>query len=92
MIESIASRICAKVIFIAYCVMSQEFHPPMYLQTLKTAELLTETITLSQVIVDEIFVLQGISSKPTSSCANNLEQFANYKVFIHQMSFALANK
>ena len=37
MYDSIASRICAKVIFIAYCVMSQEFHPPMYLQTLKTA-------------------------------------------------------
>ena len=37
MYESIASRICEKVIFIAYCVMPQEFHSPMYLQTLKTA-------------------------------------------------------
>ena len=72
MIESIASRICAKVIFIAYCVMSQEFHPPMYLQTLNTAELLTETIRLSQVIDDEVFILQGIFSESTSSCANNL--------------------
>ena len=72
MYESIASRICVKVIFIAYCVMSQEFHPSMYLQTLKTAELLTETIRLSQVTDDEVFVLQGIFSKPTSSCANNL--------------------
>ena len=72
MIESIASRICAKVIFIAYCVMSQEFHPPMYLQTLKTAELLTETIRLSQVIDDEVFILEGIFSESRSSCANNL--------------------
>ena len=72
MIASIASRICAKVIFLAYCVMSQEFHPPMYLQTLKIAELITETIRLSQVIDDEVFILEGIFSTPTSSCANDL--------------------
>ena len=92
MIESIASRICAKVIYIAYCVMSQGFHPPMYLQTLKTAGLLTETIRLSQVIDDEVSILEGIFSESRSSCANNLKQFANYKVFIHQMPYALANK
>ena len=72
MIESIASRICAKVIFKAYCVMSQEFHPPMYLQTLKIAEFITETIRLSQVSDDEVFILEGIFSESRSSCANNL--------------------
>ena len=35
MIKSFASRIWVRVIFIAYCVVSQELHPAMYLQTLK---------------------------------------------------------
>ena len=35
MIKSFASRILLRVVFIANCVESQEFHPPMYLQTLK---------------------------------------------------------
>ena len=35
MIKSFASRIWVRVIFIAYCVVSQELHQTMYLQTLK---------------------------------------------------------
>ena len=35
MIKSFPSRMWVIWIFIAFCVISQEFHPPMYLQTLK---------------------------------------------------------
>ena len=35
MIKSFASRIWVTVRFIAFCVVSQQFHPPMYFQTLK---------------------------------------------------------
>ena len=31
---SLASKIWARVIFTACCVVSQEFHPPMYFQSL----------------------------------------------------------
>ena len=41
MIKSFASRIWVRVIFIVFCVVSQQFHPPMYLQPLKVAELMT---------------------------------------------------
>ena len=37
MIKSFAPGIWARVIFITYCVVSQEFHPPIYLQTLKNS-------------------------------------------------------
>ena len=36
MIKSFASRIWIRVIFIVFCVVSQQFHPPMYLQTIKS--------------------------------------------------------
>ena len=39
MIKSFASRIWVRVIFITYSVVSQEFHPPMYLQTLKNCRI-----------------------------------------------------
>ena len=37
MIKSFPSRMWVIWIFIAFCVVSQEFHPPMYLQTLKNS-------------------------------------------------------
>ena len=35
MIKSFASRIWVRVRFIAFCVISQQSHPPMYFRTLK---------------------------------------------------------
>ena len=35
MIKSFASRIWVRVRFIAFCVISQQFHAPMYFQTVK---------------------------------------------------------
>ena len=81
MIKSFASRIWFRVIFIAYCVVSQEFHPPVYLQTLKNCRV------NDKLVEDKVSVLQGIFSKPTSSCANNFSQSANYEVFIPQRFF-----
>ena len=36
MTKSFASRTWVRVIFIVFCVVSQQFHPAMYLQTLKS--------------------------------------------------------
>ena len=35
MIKSFTSRIWVRVRFIAFCVISKQFHPPMYFQTVK---------------------------------------------------------
>ena len=80
--------------FVVYCVASQEFHPPMYLQTLKNWKVndTNYKAMLIRLLEDKFFILQEIFSQAILPCANKFWQYANYKVFIPQMFFALANK
>ena len=72
MFKSFAFSIWARFMFIAYCVVSQEFHPPMYLETLKNWGVndANSNAKLVRLLKGEVFILQEIFSKAILSCAN----------------------
>ena len=72
MFKSFAFTICAIVMFVVYCVVSQEFHPPMYLQTLKNWKVndTNYKAMLIRLLEDKFFILQEIFSQAILPCAN----------------------
>ena len=72
MFKSFAFTICAIVMFVVYCVVSQAFHPPMYLQTLKNWKVndTNYKAMLIRLLEDKFFILQEIFSQAILPCAN----------------------
>ena len=81
MIESFASKIWVRVRFIAFCVISQQFHPPMYFRTLKNCR-----VNDINCLKTKFLFCKGFSNQTRH--VPIIFKCATYEVLIPQMFFA----
>ena len=83
MIKSFASRIWVRVRFIAFCVISQQFHPPMYFQTLKNCRVNDINCLKTKFLFCKGFSANQPRHVPITFNSVQLTKFSSPKYFSH---------
>ena len=83
MIKSFASSIWVRVIFTDFCVVSQQFHPPMYFQTLNNSKVNNINLLKAKFLFCKGFSANQPRHVPIIFNSVQLTKFPSPKYFSH---------